>query len=419
MIMSTLDSSQLITHQLKFGGIELAVSNFSADQLINNYLQHNGSWEPWQLSLMQRIVKPHFTCVDIGANIGINAMFMAKLCHHGRVVAFEPFDQIYGVLSANIKQNALDNVSVVNKGISDKSTTLHMITNPEMVGGAHVTEGKVDSSTHATGVFQFARLDEELRDRGIGKVDFMKVDVEGHELKTLASAVPFLSNPDLQLFIEFNPRELRRPAPPGSMFPDRQLFDLLRTYFRHIFFMGRDNTLFELGSFHELRRKLMGGYFVDDLYCTNRVLPEVADLVVTAPVVSPRVRTATETRGAMSITYYNRDADGMAVGDRYNSPVMSIRVTGGAGRRLQLRFDRMYAKHLHLPTITKWPVWVMAGDVSVMLDLYENERQLQIDPGPDPLDITIQSEFQTPANVYLGNPRDSRSIGFRLEAVDL
>ncbi|HET6248587.1 MAG TPA: FkbM family methyltransferase [Tepidisphaeraceae bacterium] len=416
----TLESQQLVTHTLKYGGQKLAVSNFAADRLINTNLERSGVWEAWQLALMGRVIKPNFTCVDIGANIGINAMFMARLCPQGRVFAFEPFDAIYGVLSRNVEQNGLANLTAINKGISSSAVSMHMITSPTAVGGAHVTEGGlVQSETHATGLFHFVRLDEELRARGVTKVDFMKVDVEGHEIKALASALPYLNDPDLQLFIEFNPRELRRPAPPEAPFPDRQLFSLLRSHFKHIFFMGRDNTLFEISNYHVLRRKLMGGYFVDDLYCTNEVRPEVADLIVTAPAVSPRIRSTEEKRTGMTIQYANRDLDGWGLGDTFNAATMSMHITGAAGRRLVLKFDRMYAKHLHLPTYTKWPVWIMVGDASIVLDLYESPRELYIDPGTGPLDITIQSEHQTPAAVYLGNPGDSRSLGFRVDVVEV
>src|SRR5665213_143204 len=416
MASPTLEPTNLVTHAVKFGGQKLAVSNFAADRLINDSLERTGMWEAWQLALMSRVIKPNFTCVDIGANIGINAMFMARLCPEGRVFAFEPFVAIYDVLARNVEQNKLTNLTAINKGISCAAGSMHMITSLEAVGGAHVTEaGPVASDTHATGLFHFARLDEELRARGVGKVDFMKVDVEGHELKALASAVPYLSDPDIQLFIEFNPRELRRPAPADAPFPDRQLFSLLQKNFRHIFFMGRDNTLFEVTNYHALRRKLMGGYFVDDLYCTNEVRPDITDLIVHEPDVSPNIRSTREQRDGMTIRYANRDLDGWGLGDTFNAATISMNITGAAGRRLILRFDRMYARHLHSTVYTNWPVWIMVGDISVVLDLYESPRELCIDADSDPLDITIQSEHLTPASTYLGNPGDSRYLGFRVD----
>jgi FkbM family methyltransferase len=414
-----LETQNLVTHTLNFGGQSLAVSNFAADRLINDTLSAHGVWEPWQLELMSRVIKPDFTCVDIGANIGINAMFMARCCPRGRVFAFEPFDAIYGVLRQNVEQNKLTNLTAINKGVSDAAGSMHMVTDPAAVGGAHVSEsGPVVSGTHATGLFHFARLDAEMRERGVDRIDFMKVDVEGHELKALAGALEFLRDPNLQMAIEFNPRELRRPALPGSGFPDRQLYALLKSHFRHIFYMGRDSTLLEIGDYHALRRRLMGGYFVDDLYCTNHVPPELSSMIVTGPAVSPRIRTTQEDRRGMTLDYANRDLDGWGLGDTFNAPTMSIRVQGGAGRRVVLKFDPIYKKHLHSPVYTSWPVWVMVGDAGLTLDLLDAAREVYVDPGNAPLDITIQSEHQTPAYPYLGNPQDVRHLGFRLDLID-
>src|SRR3954462_8076198 len=115
--MTTNDSTstavpqlELVSHKLRACGQKLIVSNFASDTLINSALAADAVWEPWQLNLMSRIIRPEFTCVDIGANVGINAMFMAKLCPQGRVFAFEPFNRIYDVLSKNVAQNELTNV---------------------------------------------------------------------------------------------------------------------------------------------------------------------------------------------------------------------------------------------------------------------------------------------------------------------
>jgi FkbM family methyltransferase len=418
--MPSLESTKLVTHKLKYAGQKLSVTNFAADKLINYALRDHRVWEPWQLSLMQRIIKPHFTCVDIGANIGINAMFMARCCPDGRVFAYEPFDAIYGLLCRNIEQNRLANVTAINKGISDAAGALAMVTDPELVGGAHVSEpGAAVGEGHVGGLFRFARLDEEMRERGVDRIDFMKIDVEGHELKALASAIHFLRSPGLQLAIEFNPGELRRPAPPGAAFPDCQLFSILQSCFRHIFFICRDNTLLELGNFHALRRRLLGWYFVDDLYCTNHIPPEIADLIANSPTVSHHVRCKAEVRGGMLLSYANREADGWTLTEPLRGgPTTSIYIRHAGGRHLALNFDPIDRKKLHSGEYTSWPVWVMINDLSFTVDLLETRRVVYLDPGPRPVDVTIQSEHGTPVSGYHVNPRQVRLAGIRVEVID-
>ncbi|HSV16430.1 MAG TPA: FkbM family methyltransferase [Tepidisphaeraceae bacterium] len=269
--LSTTDP-ELVTHELTYGDQRLTIANFASDQLINTSLAADGSWEPWQLKLMSRAVRPDFTCVDIGANIGINALFMSRCCPQGRVFAFEPFDRIYAVLRRNVELNHTSNLTAINKGISSKTQSLNMVTDMRSVGGAHIAEPGATGGDVVGGTFHFARLDDELRAQGVDKVDFIKIDVEGHELHVLDSAASFLSNADLQLAIEYNPPLLRITAPdPSVPFVDRRLFDRLRLSFQRMFFMNRDGTLVELADYHALRRCLLGGYFVDDMYCTNHV----------------------------------------------------------------------------------------------------------------------------------------------------
>jgi len=411
---TTLALENLVSHPLDFAGERLTVYNFAADQLINQSLSQEGVWEPWQLTLMRRIIREDFNCVDVGANIGINAMFMARCCPKGRVVAFEPFNAIYEVLRKNIAANGLRNLAAINKGISDSARTLHMVTNVNMVGGAHITDGSVDAAGHVSGQFRFGTLDEELHAQGIDRVDFIKIDVEGHELQVFTGADRCLrSNPNLQLIVEFNPAQLRRAISITRPFPDRQLLSLLKSYFRYVFYMNRDNTLTELKDYHALRRQLLGGYFVDDLYCTNTIPPQIADLIDDKPIVSSNVQVVRHNVAGLSVTSYNRDSDGWGLGSAHHPATVCLNVVGEPWRQLTIKLERIHKKHLHAG-FPSWPVWVLIGDVGLTFDLLDTPARFSVETRSEPLDITIQSEHQTPASVYLGNPNDTRHVGVQV-----
>src|SRR5690348_8350535 len=275
-----LDINNLVSHQLEFQGRRLSVSNFAQDRLLNGYIEHHHVWEPWQLNLMSRVIRPDSICVDAGANIGINAMFAGLLCPKGRVLAYEPFDLIHQLLRHNIEQNHLENVVAIDKGLSDFSGALEMAADPESVGKAHVVSPEDNGKAYSTTTAHFARLDDELDRLGMPRVDFIKIDVEGHELQVLAGGPQSLRNPDAQMVIEFSPDQQRRAMQERGAFADARLFSALRAMFRHIFYMTREYGLLEVSDWHAARRRLMGGYFVDDLYCVNRIRPEVEDLVV-------------------------------------------------------------------------------------------------------------------------------------------
>jgi FkbM family methyltransferase len=415
-------TSDLICLPLNFQEVRLELFNFAADQLINGSLRDHQCWEPWQLNLMRRIIKPGFTCVDVGANIGINALFMGRCCPGGRVFAYEPFGSIYHVLERNIEHNGLTNVTAINKGLSDSTSSLEMVTDMRFVGGAHVAEtsfANIQNDNYALSVAQFARLDDQMREHGVRRIDFMKIDVEGHELKVLDGAEPFLRDEDLQLTIEFAPMQLYRADLNTGPFVDRILFNRLKARFRHLFYMSRDNTLIEMHDWHSLRLRLLGGYFVDDLYCVNKIREEVAELVqLNAAPVAPQVQTTREQIGSATVVYANRDPDGWGMSDSDHAGVVGITIQGARGKTLTLKFSPMHRKHLpNGAAYPNWNVWVAIGDSIHTVNLLDATPELPLLMDADVLHVTIQSERLVSAAEYLGNPNDPRKIGFHAQVV--
>src|SRR5205823_5118376 len=105
-----------VQHQFKFEDIELNIANAPAEEVLNCALAQDHVWEPWQMNLMRRVIRPEFTCVDVGANIGINALFMSRLCPRGRVYAMEPYHDTFSILRHNIERNHAGNIVAINKG---------------------------------------------------------------------------------------------------------------------------------------------------------------------------------------------------------------------------------------------------------------------------------------------------------------
>src|SRR5580765_8476349 len=55
--------------------------------LITPLRASGGEWEPHVRRVMERIVRPEWTCLDIGANIGVHTLALAELARE--VIAFE------------------------------------------------------------------------------------------------------------------------------------------------------------------------------------------------------------------------------------------------------------------------------------------------------------------------------------------
>jgi FkbM family methyltransferase len=136
----------------------------------------------WELSFLDRFLRPGDVVVDVGANVGIYAMFMAKrVGSGGRVVACEPDATNLARLRANLDRNGLAQVRVLDTGIGD------------YVGVASFqkgrdTVGQVLRDSGGSGAVQIPMTTLDAALAGLADPTFVKVDVEGFEAEVAAGA---------------------------------------------------------------------------------------------------------------------------------------------------------------------------------------------------------------------------------------
>ncbi|MEP6660956.1 MAG: FkbM family methyltransferase [Acidimicrobiales bacterium] len=167
-----------------------------------------GHYEPHVLTALGRALRPDSVCLDIGANIGVVTVFLARHCPAGSVHAFEPSATTFSYLATNVAANRLTNVITHQLGVYDRTTTLHLSVHPTHPGGAFVSETDIREGTGET--ISVVALDEWLPAVGIDRVDVVKIDVEGAELRALRGAENLLRRHRPVLIVECNPLPLRR-----------------------------------------------------------------------------------------------------------------------------------------------------------------------------------------------------------------
>lgn len=159
------------------------------------------------LAFFERHIKPGMTVVDIGANLGLYSLSIAKLVgDSGRVYAFEPAPSLYCAAARNIQRNGGDRIvrlENVALGSKDGTAILHL-------GGFNSGNNRVVASTQDAGGVRvpLARLDDVLPD---SRVDWIKIDVQGWEIEVLRGMQETLQrNPRICLYLEFWATGLRR-----------------------------------------------------------------------------------------------------------------------------------------------------------------------------------------------------------------
>ena len=152
--------------------------------------------------LFDAVLRPGATVVDIGANIGYNAVYAAtRVGASGRVIAIEPAADNLAVLEQNIAASGLRNVTVRRAAAGRASGTRDLF----LRGDTSAVNSFFPESCYAavTGVVQVPVAPaDDLVD---GDADLVKIDVEGAELEVLAGMSRLLRAPDLTLIAEWHP----------------------------------------------------------------------------------------------------------------------------------------------------------------------------------------------------------------------
>jgi FkbM family methyltransferase len=127
--------------------------------------------------------------LDCGANVGYYALLFSELSPEGHVYAFEP-TATHAMLLANLRDNAAGNVVAERLALGRAS------------GTAEATLQRLWGHATERGAFPFTTVDDYVRERGIGRVDCIKVDVDSYDFDVLQGAQATLERFDPWIVVE-------------------------------------------------------------------------------------------------------------------------------------------------------------------------------------------------------------------------
>jgi FkbM family methyltransferase len=145
-------------------------------------------WTTWFYGSQDRAIhrwivknaRPDWVAFDIGMNFGYFTCLLASLCKdlHG----FEPVGWLAGRARANVELNGFSNVTINELALSDHTGTAKLNL-PDPTDSNWGTSSLVHRSSSPTAILEVPldTLDIYCAARGITRLDFMKVDVEGAE----------------------------------------------------------------------------------------------------------------------------------------------------------------------------------------------------------------------------------------------
>jgi FkbM family methyltransferase len=156
----------------------------------------------YEYHILDQIVRPKDWVLDIGANVGTyTARFSQLVGPEGRVVAIEPVQQTFDILTALVQELPLRNVTLLNVACFDKSCALPLRIPPGDFGMDNLYESTLDAGAAGPAVLCLTVDALQLPER----IAVAKIDVEGAELQVLRGMTATLARDRPILIVEWSP----------------------------------------------------------------------------------------------------------------------------------------------------------------------------------------------------------------------
>ncbi len=171
------------------------------DTVIGRLVETYGDYFENEVNVFRRFVAAGNVVLDVGANIGVHTLALARLVGPGGFVfAFEPQRLVFQTLCANMALNSLDHVHCVNAAVADVPGWLNLIDPdpaiPNNYGGADVAT--LSGGPQLPAIAQLV-LDDFLN---VSQLGFVKIDIEGMEAAALRGARQTIARFKPALYVE-------------------------------------------------------------------------------------------------------------------------------------------------------------------------------------------------------------------------
>jgi len=198
--------------------LEVALPNGNVCYLTSRAMRGVAKFLRWETFNRGQYARPGFelraddTVIDVGANIGMFALWSEPQIPRGRLICIEPNPSALECLRINISRNELRNVVIVPAAAGGEDGTLELISHPGWEALAHSASveapwfytksrmgrlvrwllcgasGRADqSAAEKSIVVQQMPLSRIMDEYGVTRVDLLKIDCEGSEYEVLRS----------------------------------------------------------------------------------------------------------------------------------------------------------------------------------------------------------------------------------------
>lgn len=211
----------------------------SNDQYIGKSLDFYGEFSEGEAELFRQMIRPNWTVVEVGANMGAHTVLLSKLVgSQGVVHAYEPQRILFQVLCANLALNRCHNVHAHQAAVGREKGSLVV---PYLDYNAVNNFGGLGLGEWNRGEAVSVETIDEL---SLPQCQFLKVDVEGMESEVIAGAENVLRTHRPLLYLENDRKEKSAGLIAQLLALDYRLYWHLPLMFNPQNFFGQAENIF-------------------------------------------------------------------------------------------------------------------------------------------------------------------------------
>jgi len=201
--------------RLRIAGIPLQFRVHTSEELRVLESEGGAGGEERVLDLLVSFLGPGDVVYDIGSNVGLYAVLLAKrVGAQGLVVAFEPQEQNYIHLQENLRLNGVENVRSYRQALGDRGGRAELYAS-EVIGSSSLVQQQPRDAVAE--VVDVSTGDDLVAAERLPVPRVVKIDVEGYEYAVLRGLRETLSQRACELVsCEVHPALLPAGVTPGA-----------------------------------------------------------------------------------------------------------------------------------------------------------------------------------------------------------
>jgi FkbM family methyltransferase len=160
--------------------------------IVTSVILGQNDWFEGEMEFWRNWLQPEMTVIDVGANAGVYAFSAAnKVGTEGLVLAIEPFSECVSYLKETCRINNLNQVKVIAAAASDRNGKAKLkLSSASELNEILTEESSINESYEEV---ECVTLDSLVDIEGLERIDFLKMDAEGHEIQVLKGSENSLS----------------------------------------------------------------------------------------------------------------------------------------------------------------------------------------------------------------------------------